>query len=45
MTDTELTAGDLTVAEEPYALFSQWLEDAGKSEPNTPFNRFMTTFR
>ena len=36
MAETQLTDGDFTVSGEPYALFSQWLDDAGKSEPNDP---------
>lgn len=27
---------DFTTIEEPYALFDQWLADAGRSEPNDP---------
>lgn len=36
MAETQLTDNDFTVSGEPYALFSQWLDDAGKSEPNDP---------
>lgn len=36
MAETQLTDGDFTVSGEPYALFAQWLADAGKSEPNDP---------
>ncbi len=36
MNETPLTTGDFTESEEPFRLFSQWLEDAGKSEPNDP---------
>ena len=32
-TSTSLTSGDFTVAEEPFALFSEWLNEAFKSEP------------
>jgi pyridoxamine 5'-phosphate oxidase len=32
----QLTSGDLTEAEEPWALFKSWLEDAARSEPNDP---------
>ena len=31
---TPLTTGDFTAAGEPFALFQQWFEEAGKSEPN-----------
>ncbi|RLP79572.1 pyridoxamine 5'-phosphate oxidase [Xanthobacter tagetidis] len=31
-----LTSGDFTEASEPFRLFSAWLEDATKSEPNDP---------
>jgi pyridoxamine 5'-phosphate oxidase len=30
----ELTTGDFTDVEEPFALFEQWFAEAGKSEPN-----------
>ncbi|MCL2715388.1 MAG: pyridoxamine 5'-phosphate oxidase [Alphaproteobacteria bacterium] len=33
---TPLTTGDFTAAGEPFALFQQWLEEAGQSEPNDP---------
>ncbi|MEW9807017.1 pyridoxamine 5'-phosphate oxidase [Mesorhizobium sp. ZMM04-5] len=36
MTDTELTSSDFTSRSEPFRLFSEWLEDATKSEPNDP---------
>ena len=36
MADTELTRGEFADAEEPIALFAQWLEDAAKTEPNDP---------
>ncbi|KQZ94057.1 pyridoxamine 5'-phosphate oxidase [Mesorhizobium sp. Root157] len=36
MNDSKLTENDFTEAVEPYRLFSQWLEDATKSEPNDP---------
>ncbi|MGN6550054.1 MAG: pyridoxamine 5'-phosphate oxidase [Pararhizobium sp.] len=36
MTETELTTGDFTQAEEPFALFGDWLKDAEASEPNDP---------
>lgn len=32
-TSTSLTSGDFTAAEEPFALFSEWLNEAFKSEP------------
>lgn len=31
-----LTSGDFTEASEPFRLFAEWLEDAGKSEVNDP---------
>ncbi|WP_022723819.1 pyridoxamine 5'-phosphate oxidase [Rhodopseudomonas sp. B29] len=33
---SELTSGDFTAAEEPFALFAEWLGEATKSEPNDP---------
>ena len=36
MTDTQLTDGDFTEADEPIRLFGQWLADAEKSELNDP---------
>lgn len=36
MSDTELTSGDFTSAEEPFRLFAAWLDDAAKSEINDP---------
>jgi pyridoxamine 5'-phosphate oxidase len=33
---TQLTPGDFTDAEEPFALFAEWFSDACKSEPNDP---------
>jgi len=36
MNDTRLTASDFSDREEPYGLFSEWLEDAARSEPNDP---------
>lgn len=30
------TAGDFTASDEPFALFSAWLAEAGKHEPNDP---------
>jgi pyridoxamine 5'-phosphate oxidase len=32
----ELTSGDFTEADAPFALFEQWFSEAGKSEPNDP---------
>ncbi len=32
-TSTSLTSGDFTAADEPFALFSEWLNEAFKSEP------------
>lgn len=36
MSQTELTNTDFTEESEPYALFAQWLKDAGDSEINDP---------
>jgi pyridoxamine 5'-phosphate oxidase len=36
MTDTELTSGDFSEADEPLALFGSWLQEATLSEPNDP---------
>jgi pyridoxamine 5'-phosphate oxidase len=36
MSETGLTSSDFTEAAEPFRLFADWLEDAGKSEPNDP---------
>ena len=33
---TPLTSGDFTAADEPFALFETWLNEATKSEPNDP---------
>ena len=33
---TTLTSGDFTAADEPFALFETWLNEAIKSEPNDP---------
>ena len=33
---TELTAGDFTAAEEPFALFAEWFAQARANEPNDP---------
>lgn len=33
---TELTSGDFTAAEEPFALFAEWFAEAQGSEPNDP---------
>jgi pyridoxamine 5'-phosphate oxidase len=33
---TQLTSGDFTLAEEPFALFAEWFAEACKSEPNDP---------
>jgi pyridoxamine 5'-phosphate oxidase len=33
---TQLTSGDFTEAEEPFALFAEWFADACKSEPSDP---------
>lgn len=31
-----LTSGDFTEADEPFALFAEWLAEASKTEPNDP---------
>jgi pyridoxamine 5'-phosphate oxidase len=31
-----LTSGDFTAAEDPFALFTHWLDEASASEPNDP---------
>jgi pyridoxamine 5'-phosphate oxidase len=36
MTETQLTDGDFTQADEPIRLFGEWLEDATRSEINDP---------
>jgi pyridoxamine 5'-phosphate oxidase len=36
MSQTVLTTHDFTAAQEPYSLFSEWLAEAEKSEPNDP---------
>lgn len=36
MTENALTSGDFTQAQEPFALFSEWLKDATKTEFNDP---------
>ncbi|NEW86694.1 MULTISPECIES: pyridoxamine 5'-phosphate oxidase [Rhodopseudomonas] len=33
---SELTPGDFTAAENPFALFTEWLAEATRSEPNDP---------
>src|SRR5258707_8353191 len=33
---TQLTSGDFTDAEEPFALFAEWFADACKAEPSDP---------
>lgn len=35
-TETSLTTGDFTAAEDPFALFASWLDEAERSEPNDP---------
>ncbi len=34
--EDRLTSSDFTLAEEPFALFSSWMEDAARSEINDP---------
>jgi len=36
MSQTGLTGSDFADRAEPFALFAEWLADAGKSEPNDP---------
>jgi len=36
MVERQLTTGDFTEADDPVALFHDWLEDAAQSEPNDP---------
>ena len=36
MTQTGLMNGDFMEANEPFALFAEWLAEATKSEPNDP---------
>jgi len=36
MSNTELTNGDFTLSGEPFALFAEWLREAGESEINDP---------
>jgi pyridoxamine 5'-phosphate oxidase len=36
MASVELTDGDFTTRDEPFALFAEWLADAAKSELNDP---------
>ncbi len=38
-----LTPGDLTEAEEPFALFDSWFEEARASEPNDPNGMALST--
>ena len=33
---TPLTSGDFTEAQEPFALFAEWFNEAVKAEPNDP---------
>jgi pyridoxamine 5'-phosphate oxidase len=33
---TELTSGDFTAAENPFALFAEWFAEAQANEPNDP---------
>ena len=43
MSETQLTKGDFTEAKEPFALFSQWLDEAEKSEPHDPNGLALST--
>lgn len=43
MSETQLTKGDFTEAGEPFALFSEWLGEAEKSEPNDPNGLALST--
>ncbi len=38
-----LTSGDFTQAQEPFALFRDWFEEAGRSEPNDPNGMALAT--
>lgn len=38
-----LTSSDFTQTEEPFALFAEWLEEAGRSEPNDPNGMALAT--
>lgn len=38
-----LTSGDFTEAQEPFALFESWLEEAKASEPNDPNGMALST--
>ena len=38
-----LTSGDFTEAQEPFALFASWLEEAKASEPNDPNGMALST--
>ncbi|WP_420101900.1 pyridoxamine 5'-phosphate oxidase [Bosea sp. (in: a-proteobacteria)] len=38
-----LTSGDFTQAEEPFALFQDWLDEATRSEPNDPNGMALST--
>src|SRR5689334_11010545 len=43
MDETKLTVSDFTEAEEPFRLFANWLDDAGKTEPNDPNGMALAT--
>ncbi|MGB8819072.1 MAG: pyridoxamine 5'-phosphate oxidase [Rhizobiaceae bacterium] len=43
MSETQLKNGDFTEASEPFALFSQWLAEAEKSEINDPNGLALST--
>lgn len=38
-----LTSGDFTQADEPFALFAEWFEEAKLSEPNDPHGMALST--
>jgi pyridoxamine 5'-phosphate oxidase len=38
-----LTSGDFTEADKPFALFADWLAEAGRSEPNDPNGMALAT--
>ncbi|WP_029006041.1 pyridoxamine 5'-phosphate oxidase [Azorhizobium doebereinerae] len=42
-TQNPLTSGDFTAAGEPFRLFSEWLADAERSEPNDPNAMMLAT--
>jgi pyridoxamine 5'-phosphate oxidase len=43
MSQSSLTSGDFTDAQEPFRLFAEWLEEATRSEPNDPNGLALST--